>query len=131
MKLTFFRILKTIFIPTLALAILTNIFSLPTQAQTPTAPLNSLIHIEILSRPDCPHCQAEKQFLDQLALIRTDFQATFYNIREPINYQLFLEFTQLAKLPKVTPITLIGADIIPGFGTDQTTGKQIKLLIDK
>lgn len=97
-------------------------FSLLAQSDT--------VLIEVLARPDCAHCQDEEKFLKELKTQRDDFIYHIYNIYKPEGKQLWNQLTELEKLPKATPITLIGQTIIQGFGTPETTGREIEQLID-
>jgi len=79
----------------------------------------------------CPHCAQEKPFLEELKqkypeLIVKEFEV-YYN-RE--NQELFKKVTQAYKTQPVgVPMTFIGKDFVVGFGTKETTGKQIENLI--
>ena len=79
----------------------------------------------------CPHCAAEKPFLEKLKqkyprLEIKEFEV-YYN-RE--NQELF---DRVAKAYGTSaggvPMTFIGKDFVLGFGTEETTGKQIEDLI--
>ena len=89
------------------------------------------VPIDVFVRPDCPHCQAEEIYFDQLASQRTDFEVNFYDIADGQNYQRWLSVVELESLPKVTPITLVGSVIIQGFDSSRTTGQLIEKLIDQ
>jgi uncharacterized protein (UPF0333 family) len=93
--------------------------------------INSKTKIEVLSRPDCQHCQDLEEFISKLELERNDFEVTYYNIYEPENQLLWNQLTDLEDLSKVTPITLIGGTIIEGFATADTTGVTIISILDK
>jgi cytochrome c biogenesis protein CcdA/glutaredoxin len=79
----------------------------------------------------CPHCAQEKPFLEELKqkypqLEVKDFEV--YYSRE--NLELFKKVAQAYKTQPVgVPMTFIGKDFIVGFGTKETTGKQIENLI--
>jgi thiol-disulfide isomerase/thioredoxin len=79
----------------------------------------------------CPHCAKEKPFLEELKqkypqLEVKDFEV--YYSRE--NQELFKKVAQAYKTQPVgVPMTFIGKDFIVGFGTKETTGKQIENLI--
>jgi len=88
------------------------------------------VKVEVLARPDCPHCLDEEVFLDNLAKERDDFEARIYNIYLNEDRKLWEKLTELEGLPKVTPITVIGNDVLVGFGNSETTGKQIIQLIE-
>jgi cytochrome c biogenesis protein CcdA/glutaredoxin len=79
----------------------------------------------------CPHCAVEKPFLEELKqkypqLEVKDFEV--YYSRE--NLELFQRVAQAYKTQaQGVPTTFIGKDFIVGFGTKETTGKQIENLI--
>lgn len=85
----------------------------------------SIFHLET-----CGHCKDERTFLDGLAQERSDFEVFLYDVNQPEGRELFNQVTELEKLSKNTPITLIGNTIIQGFDTPETTGKRLVELID-
>lgn len=92
---------------------------------------NGRIPISVFERKDCKHCQAEKAFLDALALERDDLEITYHDIAEPAHKEHFYQLTEVDGLPKVTPITLIGNTVIQGFDSAETTGIRIKEILKK
>lgn len=88
------------------------------------------VRIEMFGREDCSHCKDEKQFLKELQGQRGDLEIVYHDIGDADEKALFDQLTALEGLPKVTPITLIGQTIVQGFGTPETTGRQILALID-
>lgn len=100
-------------------------------AETIPVEAKQIIPIEVFEQLTCPHCQAEKEFLNQLMDKRDDISVSFYDIALPKNYELFKAVTEVEDLVKATPITLIGTTIIQGFARPETTGKQIEELIDQ
>jgi thiol-disulfide isomerase/thioredoxin len=91
----------------------------------------SKVLVEVLARPDCPHCQEEEEFLERLAEERDDFETRIYNIYLPEDRSLWERLTDLEGVSKVTPITVIGNDVLIGFATRETTGAQIIQLIEE
>jgi cytochrome c biogenesis protein CcdA/glutaredoxin len=81
----------------------------------------------------CPHCAAEKPFLEELKqkypqLEIKDFE--IYYSRE--NQDLFQKMAKAYNtLPSGVPTTFIGREYIIGFGTKETTGREIENLIQK
>jgi len=79
----------------------------------------------------CPHCAQEKPFLEELKqkysqLEVKDFEV-YYNKE---NQELFQKVAQAYKTQaQGVPTTFIGKDFVVGFGTKETTGKQIENLI--
>jgi len=79
----------------------------------------------------CPHCADEKPFLEELSkkypqLEIKEFEV-YYNKE---NQQLF---EKVAKAYNTSaggvPMTFVGKDFVLGFGTEETTGKQIENLV--
>jgi cytochrome c biogenesis protein CcdA/thiol-disulfide isomerase/thioredoxin len=81
----------------------------------------------------CPHCAQEKPFLEELKqkypqLEVKDFEV--YYSKE--NQELFQKVAQAYNTQPVgVPMTFIGTDYVIGFGTKETTGKEIESLIQK
>jgi len=88
------------------------------------------VPVEVFERLDCAHCQAEKAFFLDLKTRRDDFVVNFHDIAQQEHYDHWQQLTQLAGLPKVTPITVIGGTVIQGFSSAETTGVYIEQLID-
>ena len=87
--------------------------------------------VEVLGRPDCAHCDAEKAFLSDLSGKRSDFEVRFYDIEGSSGRGLFDRVTESEKLSKSTPITIVGTTIVQGFDKPETTGKRIETLVDE
>lgn len=87
--------------------------------------------VEVLGRPDCAHCDAEKAFLSDLSSRRADFEVRFYDIEGSSGRDLFDRVTESEKLSKSTPITIVGTTIVQGFDKPETTGKRIETLVDE
>lgn len=100
--------------------------ALPAHAQPET------VTIEVFERLSCPHCQAEKEFLQELDAERTDVAVVFYDIEhDATGHRLWSDLTELEGLPKVTPTTVVANTIIQGFATADTTGARLVELIAK
>ena len=97
----------------------------------PTCAPNEVVRVEVFERDDCGHCQDEKEFLEDLQIERGDLLVTYHNIDKKEHKEHFNQLTELKNIPKVTPITIIGGVIIQGFSSSETTGKQIRALVDK
>ena len=113
---------KTIF-AVIAIAVAVLAMPMLTAAQAP-------VIIEVFERPDCSHCQAEKAFLNALLERRSDVVVNFFDITDPVQKERWIKVTELEKLPKVTPVTLIGETVVQGFADEQTTGKYLEDLVD-
>jgi hypothetical protein len=82
--------------------------------------------IEVIVRADCPHCQAEKAFLDHLRQRQPDLDIRLYDIATPEGRELFQAVVKKAGLPWSVPITLVGRDLLQGFDAPETTGRRIE-----
>lgn len=89
------------------------------------------VQIQVLGRDDCSHCVDQKAFFEELAIDRDDFVVEYLDIYEPEYRELWEAVTDLEKLPKATPVTIVGRTVIQGFATPETTGRMIEGLIDK
>ena len=87
------------------------------------------VRIEVFEREDCSHCRDEKAFLNNLSKERGDLIITYHDISDPDHKKHFNQLTELEKIPKVTPITIIDSTLIQGFDTASTTGKKIEALV--
>ena len=86
----------------------------------------NIIEFSIFSRPDCVHCISLKKFLDTEFASGSAIKPRYYDINLPENAALYDQFTQINNLSKVTPILLVGNQIIEGYQSPETTGRMIK-----
>ncbi len=78
----------------------------------------------VFLRDGCGACHKEQEFLKNNEVIKNDFEVTFLNIGEKENKEKWQEIVESYSLSKVTPITLIGTDVLVGF-SEKVTGKKI------
>lgn len=95
------------------------------------ADTDHMVTLHVFERPDCTHCRDLDAFLKKYSNEDKNVRIESHNIYERTNEELFVRVTEAAKLPKVTPVTFIEGYIIQGFEKDETTGKQIRDLIDQ
>jgi glutaredoxin len=83
----------------------------------------------------CPHCAAEEVFLDNL--LKSDKYKTSVDVHEyevlHSSKNLDLMKEALAKFDQQVsgvPVTIIGDQVITGFGSEATSGKEIQAAID-
>lgn len=96
------------------------------QAQGPVEGIP--IEVHVFMRDDCTFCQAEKDFLAQLQT-RSDlrFNVVWHDVANDLNANyLYQQITKEKEIPRITPITVIGTELIQGFDTPETTGKRIE-----
>jgi glutaredoxin len=84
--------------------------------------------IEVFIRTGCPHCEAAKIFLDELRRERPSLQIALYDIAE--NTAARQRLAALAQDRGITtigvPTFLLGAEMIVGFRSSDTTGAEIR-----
>jgi len=78
----------------------------------------------IFVRDGCHVCHNEEKFLEENPEIKNKFTVTLLNIGEKENKQKWKQLVAKHKLSKVTPITLIGGEVLVGF-SEKTTGEKI------
>ena len=81
----------------------------------------------------CPHCAIEKEFLQKLEKQDSSVNVKKYEISQNQDYlQLFIKVgKRLSADTSGVPFTVIGDEYIIGFFDEETTGNQIKQLIEK
>lgn len=87
--------------------------------------------INVFKRDDCVHCKSEKEFLEDLESKRDDIVIKYYDVNEEEGKKLWSDVAELEKISKVTPITIIGHNLIIGFDKPETTGREITEILDK
>jgi cytochrome c biogenesis protein CcdA len=99
----------------------------PLPADAEPAALSAVV--SVFWREGCGHCKKEKEFLAALQKEMDGLDIQWYNVAEPGQREMFESFTAKHNLPKVTPITLVGLKYIVGFDTPDTTGEEIRWLL--
>jgi len=79
----------------------------------------------------CPHCAKEKPFLEELKQKYPQLEVKEFEVYySQENQELFQRVAQAYKTQaQGVPTTFIGKDFVVGFGTKETTGKEIEGLI--
>ncbi|MDD3679514.1 MAG: glutaredoxin family protein [Candidatus Shapirobacteria bacterium] len=79
----------------------------------------------------CPHCSNQKPFLDKLVQKYSQLRVEDFEIyRNRDNQELFTRMAEAyGTIPRGVPMTFIGRDFVVGFGSEDTTGRQIEDLI--
>lgn len=86
--------------------------------------------IEAIVRAGCRHCADEKAFLQSLQAEDARISVRLYDIAETEGSRWFKAATQAFHLPLTLPITLVGREIVQGFDSAETTGAQIRRLLE-
>ena len=90
------------------------------------------VDLEVFTRPGCPHCEAAAPFLDTVQQERPELRVRIYNVEA--------DPTALARLEDLAaqynvqapgvPAFFVGGALIIGYRNAETTGRQIKALLD-
>ncbi len=86
---------------------------------------NSKKDLYVFVRDTCSYCKAEKEFLSSDPYIKSNANVVYLNLDEKENESNWKLISQKHKTGLVTPITLVGGDILVGFNPN-TTPEQIK-----
>ncbi|MCF7815662.1 MAG: glutaredoxin [Candidatus Pacebacteria bacterium] len=98
-----------------------------TAFQTKVQAHNEIISVFLFGRDDCAHCVAEKAFLDMYVSETENVIYEYHNIiddKEAADY--FNRLIEKHELSQVTPLTVVGGEVIQGFNAPETTGVMIK-----
>ena len=82
--------------------------------------------VSVFVRDTCKHCRDEKVFLSELQEEEPSIEVSYYDLSEDRNEKLFGDIAEYYGITKGTPLTLIKGQLIPGFGTADTTGVKIR-----
>ncbi len=86
-----------------------------------------LFHLET-----CPHCVAERQFLQKLREEMPQITITELEVSDPVNLKIMQEAGKKLSFDiSGVPVTVIGNKTISGFDTEENTGKSIKEAINE
>ena len=95
--------------------------------------VENTVNIYFFWAETCPHCAKEKIFLNNLKKEDPNIIVNNYEVSEnQKNSNLLKAIGEKHNINVAgVPITIIGKDYLTGYLNDQTTGEQIKILIDK
>jgi len=102
------------------LTLFISLFAFKTYAQT--------LDVLFFYSDACPHCAKEEVFLDKLEKKYLELNIQRYEVtNNKDNQELFRETAhRLNQLATSVPFTVINDQVIVGYGSDRTTGKQIE-----
>lgn len=90
----------------------------------------ALFHLET-----CPHCKAEIKFINNELMPKYGefIDLKMYEVSTPENQQIFEQYGYFYKFSQIgsVPVTFIDGEVVSGYGTDDTTGKQIMGIVEK
>jgi hypothetical protein len=90
---------------------------------------NQKVLIDVSGRAGGRRCEAERACLGELQKNRDHIEIRVHDIAIPAGSDLFKAVAVAAKLPWSLPITIVGIDVLQGFDTADTTGRQIENLL--
>lgn len=80
-------------------------------------------YIFVFVREGCSACAREESFLKTIK--NDDIKVTLLDIGDKDNYDNFSKIVEKNNLSKVTPITLVGGEVLVGFDSAELAGKKI------
>lgn len=92
------------------------------------------ISVHVFKRDDCTYCKDEKEFLEELVQNNQElnFKVVWHDIvTDDADNSLYQQITTLKKVPRITPITIVGDTLIQGFDAPETTGERIIAAINR
>ncbi len=79
----------------------------------------------------CPHCAAEKEFIDEIKGSYPGMELLVYDVtNSKEEFDLFIDFCVAYNVVQMTPAIFIGNDAVSGFDSRETTGAQIREKLD-
>ncbi len=84
---------------------------------------NQQTELIVFVREGCHICHQEKEFLANNEIIKNKFNVSILDIDDKNNKEKWKEIVNKHKLSKVTPITLVGGDVLVGFNQKITEKK--------
>jgi len=79
----------------------------------------------------CPHCEAEKEYLNEIKDNYPGIEIIMYDATGSIEeYNLLKEFCDAYNVTFITPLIFIGNECVPGYVSKETTGLEIKEKLD-
>lgn len=113
-------------VPFFTIFISLHTFVTPVQAQT-----SDTITVHLFYSQGCPHCHKEKQFLEELDEKYGSIDVQLYEITtNPENARLYQQVGQrIGARTGSVPFTVVGNQYLIGYGSDESTGKEIEQLV--
>ncbi len=100
-------------------------------AQNDSQPPEQEVVMYVFWGEGCPRCAAQKPFLDQLARKYPQLRIEDFEVyRNQNNQRLFSRIAEAyGTTPLGVPMIFVGQDFVVGFGSEETSGKQIEDLV--
>lgn len=89
--------------------------------------------LEVFVRTGCPHCEAAKEFLNELQRERPSLRITIYDVAEDsaARHRLATLVAERGMTSVGVPTFLIGTELIVGFLSADTTGAELRARLDQ
>ncbi len=126
---------KLFFILILAISLILPVFAFA-QVENPISEISeekieyALFHLET-----CPHCRDEIKFINKEVMPKYGefIDLKMYEVSTSENQQIFQQYGYFYNFPQVgsVPVAFIDGEVVAGYGTDKTTGKQIISIIEQ
>lgn len=126
---------KLFFILILAISLILPVFTFA-QVENPISEISeekieyALFHLET-----CPHCRDEIKFINKEVMPKYGefIDLKMYEVSTSENQQIFQQYGYFYNFPQVgsVPVAFIDGEVVAGYGTDKTTGKQIISIIEQ
>jgi glutaredoxin len=89
--------------------------------------------LEVFVRAGCPHCEAAKEFLNELQRERPSLRITIHDVAEDsaARQRLATLVAEQGMTSVGVPTFLIGTELIVGFRSADTTGAEIRTRLDQ
>jgi cytochrome c biogenesis protein CcdA/thiol-disulfide isomerase/thioredoxin len=92
---------------------------------------NNDFKVHLFWSDGCPHCEDEKEYLNEIKDNYPGMEIIMYNATGSIEeYNLLKEFCDAYNVTFITPIIFIGNECVPGYVSKETTGLEIKKKLD-
>ena len=89
--------------------------------------------LEVFVRAGCPHCEAAKEFLNELQRERLSLRITIYDVADDsaARHRLATLVAERGMTSIGVPTFLIGTELIVGFLSADTTGAELRTRLDQ
>lgn len=89
--------------------------------------------LEVFVRTGCPHCEAAKEFLNELQRERPSLRITIYDVAEDsaARHRLATLVAEREMTSVGVPTFVIGTELIVGFLSADTTGAELRARLDQ
>ena len=88
------------------------------------------VTVHLFSSKTCPHCQAEKEFLQKIKSANPDLRILEYEVSNKSNAKLAVEVAKELEIQSGgVPVTVVGNKHLIGFGDEQSSGGQLVSMI--